>query len=75
MNRPQGQQQGQQQGQKQGQHQVAIIGAGPRGLSVLERLCANERRNPWHSAVTVHVVDPRRRAPARSGAPTSPSTC
>ncbi|MEU9177953.1 FAD/NAD(P)-binding protein [Streptomyces sp. NPDC048550] len=54
MNRPQGQQQG----QKQGQHQVAIIGAGPRGLSVLERLCANERRNPRHSAVTVHVVDP-----------------
>ncbi|MEU7553459.1 FAD/NAD(P)-binding protein [Streptomyces sp. NPDC044571] len=42
----------------QGRIQVAIIGAGPRGLSVLERLCANERRSPAHSAVTVHVVDP-----------------
>lgn len=41
-----------------GRIQIAIIGAGPRGLSVLERLCANERRNPTHSAVTVHVVDP-----------------
>ncbi|MEU5810401.1 FAD/NAD(P)-binding protein [Streptomyces sp. NPDC047718] len=38
--------------------QVAIIGAGPRGLSVLERLCANERSAPAHEAVTVHVVDP-----------------
>ncbi|MCX4779733.1 FAD/NAD(P)-binding protein [Streptomyces sp. NBC_01264] len=41
-----------------GRTQVAIIGAGPRGLSVLERLCANERANPSHPAVTVHVVDP-----------------
>ncbi|MEU3772216.1 FAD/NAD(P)-binding protein [Streptomyces sp. NPDC032472] len=38
--------------------QVAIIGAGPRGLSVLERLCANERHSPSHASVTVHVVDP-----------------
>ncbi|MPY54025.1 FAD/NAD(P)-binding protein [Streptomyces acidicola] len=38
--------------------EVCIIGAGPRGLSVLERLLANERRRPAHSAVTVHVVDP-----------------
>jgi hypothetical protein len=38
--------------------EVCIIGAGPRGLSVLERLLANERRAPAHSAVTVHVVDP-----------------
>jgi hypothetical protein len=38
--------------------QVCIVGAGPRGLSVLERLCAQERKSPrWH-AVTVHVVDP-----------------
>ncbi|MCP3755184.1 FAD/NAD(P)-binding domain-containing protein [Streptomyces sp. TBY4] len=41
-----------------GHSQIAIIGAGPRGLSVLERLAANERRSPSHSAVTVHVVDP-----------------
>ncbi|MFD0720266.1 FAD/NAD(P)-binding protein [Streptomyces globosus] len=38
--------------------QVALIGVGPRGLSVLERLCANERHAPSHDAVTVHVVDP-----------------
>ncbi|MEZ3181826.1 FAD/NAD(P)-binding protein [Streptomyces pimonensis] len=38
--------------------EVCVIGAGPRGLSVLERLLANERRAPAHSAVTVHVVDP-----------------
>jgi hypothetical protein len=38
--------------------EVAIVGAGPRGLSVLERLCANERQQPAHTAVVVHVVDP-----------------
>ncbi|MFI2431524.1 FAD/NAD(P)-binding protein [Streptomyces sp. NPDC018693] len=38
--------------------EICIIGAGPRGLSVLERLCANERAQPTHTAVTVHVVDP-----------------
>ncbi|NDZ80048.1 FAD/NAD(P)-binding protein [Streptomyces sp. SID10853] len=38
--------------------EVCVIGAGPRGLSVLERLCANERRSPSHPSVTVHVVDP-----------------
>ncbi|WP_171169693.1 FAD/NAD(P)-binding domain-containing protein [Streptomyces sp. I05A-00742] len=40
------------------QMEMCIVGAGPRGLSVLERLCANERAAPTHSAVTVHVVDP-----------------
>ncbi|MFJ5290594.1 FAD/NAD(P)-binding protein [Streptomyces sp. NPDC088348] len=38
--------------------EVCVVGAGPRGLSVLERLCANERRSPSHPSVTVHVVDP-----------------
>ncbi|MDX3451640.1 FAD/NAD(P)-binding protein [Streptomyces sp. ME02-8801-2C] len=37
---------------------LCLVGAGPRGLSVLERLCANERSAPAHRAVTVHVVDP-----------------
>ena len=55
--------------------EVCVIGAGPRGLSVLERLLANERSTPSHRAVTVHVIDPRRPAPERCGAPTSPSTC
>ncbi|MFE4856770.1 FAD/NAD(P)-binding protein [Streptomyces sp. NPDC056670] len=38
--------------------EICIVGAGPRGLSVLERLCANERAAPAHSAVTVRLVDP-----------------
>ncbi|MDI9883336.1 FAD/NAD(P)-binding protein [Streptomyces sp. HNM0645] len=38
--------------------EVCIVGAGPRGLSVLERLLANERHRPTHRTVTVHVVDP-----------------
>ncbi|WP_441249304.1 FAD/NAD(P)-binding protein [Kitasatospora sp. McL0602] len=40
------------------QIEICIVGAGPRGLSVLERLCANERHSPSHPQVTVHVVDP-----------------
>lgn len=38
--------------------EICIIGAGPRGLSVLERICANERARPTHQSLTVHVVDP-----------------
>ncbi|WP_327295501.1 FAD/NAD(P)-binding protein [Streptomyces sp. NBC_01197] len=42
-----------------GRHlKLCIIGAGPRGLSVLERLCANARHDPGLPAITVHVVDP-----------------
>jgi hypothetical protein len=44
--------------------EACIVGAGPRGLSVLERLCAQERAEPSHDTVTVHVVDP---APAGAG--------
>jgi hypothetical protein len=38
--------------------EVAVVGVGPRGLSVLERLCANERAAPRHESVVLHVVDP-----------------
>ncbi|MGV0585893.1 FAD/NAD(P)-binding protein [Mycobacteroides chelonae] len=38
--------------------QICIIGAGPRGLAVLERLCANERQAPSADRIVVHVVDP-----------------
>ncbi|GAA1920519.1 FAD/NAD(P)-binding protein [Streptantibioticus ferralitis] len=38
--------------------EVCVVGAGPRGLSVVERLCANERKAPSHATVVVHVVDP-----------------
>ena len=43
-----------------GELQVCVVGAGPRGLSVLERICANERKSASHRAVTLHVVDPHR---------------
>ncbi|MCL6674968.1 FAD/NAD(P)-binding protein [Streptomyces panaciradicis] len=39
---------------------VCIVGAGPRGLSVLERICANERAAPAPRRVTIHLVDPCR---------------
>ncbi|MFI6150253.1 FAD/NAD(P)-binding protein [Streptomyces sp. NPDC051109] len=38
--------------------EIAVVGAGPRGLSVVERLVANERENPVHDSVAIHVVDP-----------------
>ncbi|MFF4170099.1 FAD/NAD(P)-binding protein [Streptomyces sp. NPDC001744] len=44
---------------------IALVGAGPRGLSVLERICAQERKSPAHDALTVHVIDP---SPPGSGA-------
>ncbi|MFJ3937631.1 FAD/NAD(P)-binding protein [Streptomyces parvus] len=37
---------------------LCLIGAGPRGLSVLERLCARWRVDPPGAEVAVHVVDP-----------------
>ncbi|MGW7003950.1 FAD/NAD(P)-binding protein [Streptomyces sp. NPDC054933] len=39
---------------------ACIVGAGPRGVSVLERLCANARGLPPQWGVTVHVVEPHR---------------
>ncbi|SFO05866.1 MULTISPECIES: FAD/NAD(P)-binding protein [unclassified Streptomyces] len=44
--------------------EVCLVGAGPRGLSVLERLCAQERGSPRWAELVVHVVDP---GPAGSG--------
>src|SRR2546427_6211297 len=43
-----------------GQLTVCIVGAGPRGVSVLERICANARHSAPGTRVTVHVVDPHR---------------
>ncbi|MFF9206194.1 FAD/NAD(P)-binding protein [Streptomyces sp. NPDC014986] len=43
---------------------VGIVGLGPRGFTVLERLCANARVDPDARPVTVHVVDPH---PAGAG--------
>ncbi|MYW65426.1 FAD-binding protein [Streptomyces sp. SID8379] len=45
---------------------LAIVGAGPRGTSVLERLTASaEELLPAHARLTVHVIDP---APPGAGA-------
>ncbi|MEU5689626.1 FAD-binding protein [Streptomyces venezuelae] len=38
--------------------EVCLVGAGPRGFSVLERICAQERKSPLWDRVSVHVVDP-----------------
>ncbi|QLH25567.1 FAD/NAD(P)-binding domain-containing protein [Streptomyces sp. Rer75] len=43
---------------RRGQLKVGLVGVGPRGLSVLERICANERKSGSHREVSVHVVDP-----------------
>lgn len=37
---------------------ICLVGGGPRSLSVLERLCAHERRAPSCRSLTVHVIDP-----------------
>jgi uncharacterized NAD(P)/FAD-binding protein YdhS len=37
---------------------VCLIGVGPRGLSVLERICANLRQAATSRRVAVHLVDP-----------------
>ena len=37
---------------------IALVGAGPRGLSVLERLCANQPGLLAESALDVHLIDP-----------------
>lgn len=58
-----------------GTRAIAIVGAGPRGLSVLERLCANQPRLLAESALDIHVIDPWPPGPAGCGAATSPVTC
>ncbi|MEU3337902.1 FAD/NAD(P)-binding protein [Streptomyces sp. NPDC006668] len=39
---------------------VCIVGAGPRGVSVLERLCANARQLAPGPRIHIHLVDPHR---------------
>lgn len=39
-------------------HAIAIVGAGPRGTSVLERLCASAPELAPGTRLTVHLVDP-----------------
>ncbi len=45
-------------GRVDGSRAIAIIGAGPRGLSVLERLCASQPGLLAESALDIHVIDP-----------------
>ncbi|MCX4747472.1 FAD/NAD(P)-binding protein [Kitasatospora sp. NBC_01287] len=45
--------------------QVCIVGVGPRGLSVLERICANGRAGLVAGRITVHLVDPASPGPGR----------
>jgi uncharacterized NAD(P)/FAD-binding protein YdhS len=39
-------------------HAIAVIGAGPRGTSALERICASAPELAAGARITVHVVDP-----------------
>ncbi|WP_073751817.1 FAD/NAD(P)-binding protein [Streptomyces sp. CB03234] len=39
-------------------HAIALVGAGPRGTSVLERLCASVPELAAGTPLTVHVIDP-----------------
>src|SRR5262245_40720883 len=38
--------------------QLAIIGAGPRALTILERLLEHKERMPRHATLNVLVIDP-----------------
>jgi uncharacterized NAD(P)/FAD-binding protein YdhS len=44
---------------------MAIVGAGPRGTSVLERICAAAPELAPGAALTVHVIDPSPPGPGR----------
>ncbi|MFE0131430.1 FAD/NAD(P)-binding protein [Streptomyces sp. NPDC059037] len=53
---------------------VAVVGAGPRGTSVLERLCASAAELlPPGARLTVHVVDPSPPGPGRVWRTAQPS--
>jgi hypothetical protein len=39
---------------------LCVVGAGPRGLAVLERICANATQCAPNRRITVHLVDPHR---------------
>ena len=36
---------------------IAIVGAGPRGISLVERLAAHLRTTPLHSPLRLHIID------------------
>jgi hypothetical protein len=38
---------------------VAVVGAGPRGVSIVERLVAAARTEDWDGLLTVHLIDPQ----------------
>ncbi|KUL53511.1 FAD-binding protein [Streptomyces sp. NRRL F-4489] len=45
---------------------IGIVGAGPRGLSVLERLCANAAdQHPGRDSLHIHLIDPYEPGPGR----------
>ncbi|MEE1618761.1 FAD/NAD(P)-binding protein [Brachybacterium sp. J153] len=37
---------------------LAVVGAGPRGTAIVERLVAASRTGSWQGPLTVHVIDP-----------------
>jgi hypothetical protein len=53
---------------------IAIVGVGPRGLSVLERLLVRLRQNPAAADVVIWAIDPVEHGPGRVWRTTQP-TC
>lgn len=58
--------------ERRGAYRVAIVGGGPRGTSVLERLLANQRLRGDGTAVQVHLVDPYPPGPGHVWQPDQP---
>ncbi len=54
---------------------LVVIGGGPRGTGVIERIAANAGELYGDTPLDLHVVDPHRRAAAGYGGPTSRRCC
>lgn len=54
---------------------VCLIGCGPRGASIVERILANVPALYGDRPLDLHIVDPYPPGAAVPGAPTSPVCC
>lgn len=54
---------------------VAVVGAGPRGTRMLERIAAHAPGILGRQRLEIHLVDPYPREQAGSGATSSPRCC
>lgn len=54
---------------------ICVVGAGPRGTSVVERLIASAPELLGGRALRIEVIDPYPPGPGASGSRTSRATC